>query len=424
MDTGSFAIKYKAGAKIIKTTTIIDSLTAIDQTTWTYTFKSDAAEIAALKVDDVILLPALLVGKVVSVVSGTDDVVLRLTPVPITEIVTDLDSSWRKTIDFSAAKVNSASSALVGQKRSALDLNDVNEVVGLLTGINPAEYLEAGQQIVSGAQWLANVLDTGVISLSGGEGGWQYTIELTPSGNQSMAAALAFKHAELNAAVTYNGMIGADFGFDSRLLIVEGEVHEAAYGTTRVAARGVIKAVAAASGTHQLIFTSPTIVKIVGLIGLIPIVIDVKIRVRIISEMLGEASANLEFDTWLDVEAGLEYAPPASFNATSQVNVAQVDVIDFAVAGPFGAALSVGLETPHMTVSLGGSVLVSELWMGPGIIGGFTFAPACLKAQALIQAFGSYDLGVLGQSLSSGSQQIENRGETFFKPGSQCPDAP
>jgi|GEM_PF-3612825 hypothetical protein len=426
VDTGNFTIKYKSDANIIKTTTVINSLKKIDKENYTYTFKSDAAEIAALKKDDVILLPALIVGKVVSVTSTTDEVVLVMTPVPITEVVTDINTTWDKTVSLANAKVNSTSSGLTGQKKSALDgnltdANDVNAVIELLTGINPEEYIESAQQIVSGVQWLADVYETGDINLEGDKDGWAYSIKLSPSSSNSMSLAVVAKHEALNSLVTYNGQLGMNIGFRSSTQIVNGVLQNSAFGSTRVAARGVIRAVAASSGTHQTIFTSPTVVKIVGLIGMIPIEIDVKLRVRIITEMLGEASADMSFDTWLDLEAGMLYEQPGNFQADTRVHVASVDVINFALAGPFGAGLAVGLETPHMTVKLGGSVLVSELWMGPGIIGAFIFSPACMKSQALIQAYGSYEAGVLGHNISSGSVELENRGETYVHPGSQCP---
>lgn len=373
------------------TTLVDESQLAIlkDADTDNHVYTFDAAGVASSGLDlspgRILVIHGLALRKISSVQQAGPDLVVETEYATLTEAITEGTIAWDRLIDFSPETISSVTVA--GQ-----------EVRPRADGVVPQFKFTVGDFTYE-IDW----------ELLGDKATFKFTVEKSlagPAGAKFVAEGeiSSFRSSDLIA------IQGSQLqNFDHKLEGLQGDL--------------TLKLIVAASGRDVVNFKPTyTLMRVLFMVGPLPVELTIKIQFIINALVPVEGSAQISLRFTYDSDLGFEF-DGVDVQSTARLGDFTTGDEQTDVGAAAAIGVNFGLGFPRIGLSIAGESIVG--WAQPAyLIGGsFTFTPPCKEVKARFLAAAGYSLSFFGLGPKfTDSITFFDHEEILFR-SAECPDA-
>ena len=373
-DEVKFDVAWKPAAKVVMDA----SARLIDQSeasgVFTYRFRPDSDEIAALAPDDIAVLGGVAYRRVVSVEKQADAVVLVTKRTKLTDAIESGTMGWKQKVDFGMPQtLSKASFGLDAAHLRPLDITSGLSYSGMVDGFDVSTTLRA----------MNGRLDINVTASKSIEG-------------------------ERRIALTGEGYIES-FQSDGQLVFDPSGLVDFRAGSNQVRGELKIKAAAFNAGVSQNLLNVPLRIQFPMNIGPVPIIVSLGANINVTAALnampnTAEAEVTIGFNTTQGVSlVGTRLEP------TGSVDGQRLDVQGGGGTSSIAAGLTICLEAPRVELAFLGETASVGLTQNNCAATVYTSEPACNEVNASIVGRGLAQLGFFGVTLAQADVELYSR---------------
>jgi hypothetical protein len=373
-DEVKFDVAWKPAAKVLTdaSTRLLDQTE--DNGTFTYRFRPDSDEIAALVADDIAVLGGVAYRRVVSVEKQADAVVLVTKRTKLTDAIESGTVGWKQKVDFGMPQtLSKASFGLDAAHLRPLDITSGLSYSGMVDGFDVSTTLRA--------------MDGRL--------------------NLSVTASKSIE-GERRIALTGEGYIES-FQSEGQLVFDPSGLVDFRAGSNQVRGEIKIKAAAFNAGVSQNLLNVPLRISFPMNIGPVPIIVSLGANINVTAALnampnTAEAEVTIGFNTTQGVQL-----VGTGLNPTGTVDGQRLDVQGGGGTSSIAAGLTICLEAPRVELAFLGETASVGLTQNNCTAVVYTSEPACNEVGASIVGRGLAQLGFYGVTLAQADVELYSR---------------